>query len=672
MTTRYFNSIRAKIVTVVVAVSTLALLLASSAFVVNQYHMARDAKMKRVSAVAELLGYNSSAALSFGEAEVASDLLAALENEPTVRFACLLDEEGESFATYHTDGAVDPGSIDPGLLPQIGQTYSYSSLEVMLPIVESSDTIGSIYIEATLDDLYNQLASNLAAVGMVIVVSMGVAFVLAMRLQSVISRPILNLAETTRAVSAQGDYSIRVHSDSQDEIGVLYQGFNRMLEQVQQAESELRDAHDTLEHRVATRTEELAKERVLLHTIIESIPQGLFWKDQDLNYSGCNSVFADLMGIEDSESIVGASDRDFPMLAPSASTNADSERSIIDTGEELLNEELEVSTESGDKRFLWVSKTPLTDPSGEAVGVVGLFADVTEQKRVERELTQAQRLESIGQLAAGIAHEINTPMQCVAGNVEFLTQGQEKLLELIECLVEMINGDAMPWEERKEEAEKAIKKTRYQMIAAESPGALQQTADASRRVVEIVRSMRAMSHPGTSAKTQVEINEIIRNAATISTNRWKYHADLELELDESAAPIEGYSTELSQVIINLIVNAADAIAEKSDKKGVITVRSTQDAQHTRIEVQDTGCGMPKKVQARVFDPFFTTKDVGKGTGQGLSLTYDVIVNNHQGTIDIATTEGEGTTFFLCIPNVCKEAAEQALASATPDESEAEL
>jgi PAS domain S-box-containing protein len=279
--------------------------------------------------------------------------------------------------------------------------------------------------------------------------------------------------------------------------------------------------------------------------------------------------------------------------------------------------------------------------------------DMTEQKQMQRELNQAQKLESIGQLAAGIAHEINTPMQCVSGNVEFLRSCYNRLFEVLDRYQEYLNGPELSWQERKEMMDRLNSECRYDHIRQQAPPAIEEAAEAVTKVIEIVRAMKAMSHPGTEEKVVTDVNQLIRSASTISRNRWKYTADLEFDLEESLPEVLALSAEINQVLLNLIVNAADAVVEKvgqdSAIRGKIIVRTRSAKDGVIIEVQDTGCGMTNEVKQKIFDPFFTTKDVGKGTGQGLAITYDAVVNKHGGQIFVDTILGEGSTFSVWLP-----------------------
>ncbi|CAE7260830.1 unnamed protein product, partial [Symbiodinium sp. CCMP2456] len=283
---------------------------------------------------------------------------------------------------------------------------------------------------------------------------------------------------------------------------------------------------------------------------------------------------------------------------------------------------------------------------------VAFVTDLTEVRRLEGRLAQSQKLESIGQLAAGIAHEINTPMQCVSNNVEFLQECHQRLFDLVDRLVKTLDSPARSWDDRKQSVRSLIDESYYNRVAAMAPSAINEAAEASRRVIEIVRAMKVMSHPGTHDFVDSDLNDGIRNAATIARNRWKYVAEVEFDLDEALPHVPVLPAELNQVFLNLIVNAADAIAEKNGENGplgVITLRTRYESESVRIEIADNGPGVPEAIRERIFDPFFTTKDVGKGTGQGLAISYDAVVNKHHGTIDFVSTVGEGTTFVVCLP-----------------------
>jgi len=277
--------------------------------------------------------------------------------------------------------------------------------------------------------------------------------------------------------------------------------------------------------------------------------------------------------------------------------------------------------------------------------------------RLEAELVQARKLESVGQLAAGVAHEINSPMQFIGDNIEFIGECSERLFELLQVYERNLSEADNPkeWGQRRREIATITKESRFEHIAGQMPAAIAESREGVRRVIDIVRAMRQFSHPGTNEMADTDLNEAIRNTLIITKNRWKGVADVETELDPALPLVPALAAGISQVLLNLVVNAADAIAEKlgddPDDKGRISVRSRCDADYVTVEFEDTGCGIRENIRSRVFDPFFTTKEVGKGTGQGLSICHDVVVNKHGGEIELESTLGKGSCFRVKLPRV---------------------
>lgn len=284
-----------------------------------------------------------------------------------------------------------------------------------------------------------------------------------------------------------------------------------------------------------------------------------------------------------------------------------------------------------------------------------LEESIENERLMEMQLAQAQKLESIGQLAAGIAHEINTPMQFLNDNLKFLRDCSKGQFEVVAAFQQNLYETACEksWEERQTEVAAIMERCHFERMQKQIPLAIEESLEGIQRVVTIVRAMKEFSHPGTAEKVATNINEAIRSTITISKNRWKYAADVDLQLAEDLPLIRVLPAELNQVLLNLVVNAGDAIAEKmgdeGGSKGTITIRTHISEPHLTIEVEDTGTGVPDEIKAKIFDPFFTTKGVGKGTGQGLSISYDVVVNKHQGKLQVESRPGEGSTFIIHLP-----------------------
>lgn len=285
--------------------------------------------------------------------------------------------------------------------------------------------------------------------------------------------------------------------------------------------------------------------------------------------------------------------------------------------------------------------------------VVAFVNDVSERKRLESQLRESQKLQAVGQLAAGVAHEINTPMQCVFGNVEFLESSFDRLLALSDELIELLDQSNLDWSQERNRLTELRSELHYDHLREQTPSAIKEAAEASNRVISIIRAMKVMSHPGSNEKTLTDIHEMIQNAATITRSRWKHHATVEFDFDPNLAQVEVLAAEISQVFVNLIVNAADAIGEKigdePSELGEIRIATKTVGDMLAISISDSGAGIPQSIVDRIFEPFYTTKCVGQGTGQGLSISHNVIVNQHSGTFDVTSQEGVGTRFEIRIP-----------------------
>ena len=329
----------------------------------------------------------------------------------------------------------------------------------------------------------------------------------------------------------------------------------------------------------------------------------------------------------------------------------------IQRGEGIQHIETVRVRKSGEMIPILATYSALRDPSGRIIGACSIGTDITERKLLERQLAQAQKLESIGQLAAGIAHEINTPIQYVGDNIRFLRDSfsqLERLVEGYDRFLESVRGQ-LPDASFAADIERLAKAARVNYLRAEIPRSIEDSLDGAARVAEIVRAIKEFSHPGTVEKTALDINRAIESTVLVSRNEWKYVADLHIKLDPNLPPVMCVPGEFNQVMLNLIVNAAHAIADvvagQPGSKGTITVTTQRDGEWAEILVRDTGTGIAEQVQASIFNPFFTTKEVGRGTGQGLAIAHSVIVQKHGGTISFDTTMGAGTTFRIRLPFV---------------------
>jgi signal transduction histidine kinase len=269
------------------------------------------------------------------------------------------------------------------------------------------------------------------------------------------------------------------------------------------------------------------------------------------------------------------------------------------------------------------------------------------RERMEQELRLGQKLEAVGQLAAGIAHEINTPTQFVGDTIRFLREAFGDVLAMHDRVRGALDDAAVAPEllERVRAAEEAAD---LEYLRERVPAGFERAEDGVRRIGTIVGAMRDFAHPSVGRAPQ-DLNAALRNTLVVATGEYKSVADVETELGELPL-VTCNGGEIKQVLLNVIVNAAHAIEDGSPgERGTIRIRTRADAAHVLISVADTGCGIPAQIADRVFDPFFTTKEVGRGTGQGLAIARTLVVERHGGSLTFETVAGEGTTFHVRLP-----------------------
>ncbi len=322
-----------------------------------------------------------------------------------------------------------------------------------------------------------------------------------------------------------------------------------------------------------------------------------------------------------------------------------------------------VVAKDGSVRFCESRFAVYRDDDGAPAGILGTLVDVSERERLEVDLRHAQKLEAVGRLAAGIAHEINTPIQFVGDNLHFLSEAFEELARLLGAYREQLHDhDARSWEERRARLEEVEEGVDFDYLQAEVPEAAGQALDGVQRVARIVAAMKNFGHPDHGERHLADVNQALDSTLVVARNEYKYVADLVTEFGELPL-VPCYVGDLNQVFLNLVVNAAHAIADAAGgdtgRRGTITVRTEFDADRDEvvISVADTGTGIPAAARPHIFEPFFTTKDVGRGTGQGLALARAVVTERHGGTLAFETAEGRGTTFTVRLPAETASATE---------------
>ena len=327
----------------------------------------------------------------------------------------------------------------------------------------------------------------------------------------------------------------------------------------------------------------------------------------------------------------------------------------------VLRTEKVCRSKTGQTIPVLLSATLLSDANlyGSARAVVCVLVDIRDRKHLEVELRQAQKLEAVGRLAAGVAHEINTPVQFVSDSIHFLKDAVADFHALMAsyravCSAVIEGGDAaapaMAARDKEDEIDLAY-------LVDNVPKAIERTLEGLGRVATIVRSMKEFAHPDTREMSSVDLNQAIQSTLTIARNEYKYVADIETAFGK-LPPVTCAIGQINQAILNILVNAAHAIADivgTSGERGRIVVRTCDDLDRIVISISDTGGGIPESVRERIFDPFFTTKGIGRGTGQGLAIARSAI-EGHGGQLRFETEMGRGTTFIISLPIVPPELA----------------
>jgi NO-binding membrane sensor protein with MHYT domain/signal transduction histidine kinase len=354
------------------------------------------------------------------------------------------------------------------------------------------------------------------------------------------------------------------------------------------------------------------------------------------------------------EQIVGGSENDIPNTGSDwvGTCHPDDKRLLLTAWENCIVDNqpsftVEFRMPATDRHWIWIlarGKLVSRDGEGKPLRVIGTLTDISNTKTLQAQLSQAQKLEAVGQLASGVAHEINTPIQYIGDNLSALSGDFNDIIGYICASTDAADESFKPF------LNKLADQFDLDFILEDSPRAIQQARDGVERVAEIVKAMKTFAHvDSNSNKQHINLHETLNNALIISRNTYKYHAEVETDFASDVGNVPCYPNELNQVFLNLMVNAAHAIEEKKAGMGLIRITTRKLDDNVEILIQDNGAGISIENQEKVFNLFFTTKPVGKGTGQGLSLSHSIIVEKHGGKLFFESTVGAGTTFHIQLP-----------------------
>lgn len=422
-------------------------------------------------------------------------------------------------------------------------------------------------------------------------------------------------------------------------------------EQRKALEALARQVVDQLELRVNIRTLEKQsreleanRENVLLR-ILDTMQSGLVVINKSGAFERCNSSLQSMLGYSNEE-LLALKVNDVFCCSSNMMDGEPEHWQLVKSGHQ---QETTLKAKDGRQVPVLLSAATLTDSNSEFLGWVCVAHDLTITRAMQEQLLSAQKLEAIGRLAAGISHEINTPIQFIGDNTRFLLDAFKDCLKAMD----FIGRCAQSTTELASEAQNLVKELDLEFLREEAPKAIEQTLEGVSRVSSIVKAMKEFSHPGSDKKQLVSINKLIESTVTVSTNEWKYVASIETDLDPDLPLVPVLPGEFNQVILNIVVNAAHALEESVTSgrkdKGIIKLSSRRIDDHAVIAIQDNGCGIPESIINKIFEPFFTTKEVGRGTGQGLAIARSVIVDKHGGRLEVDSSPGVGTTFHIHLP-----------------------
>jgi signal transduction histidine kinase/HAMP domain-containing protein len=586
---------------------------------------------------------------------------------------------GKLFDLYANDGVIDGMAVysedgepleqrgaTPAHLGYINEHFTFRDghLITVVPIHTANGGSRHLYLSFS-SKASDALLRREIAISTVVGVAVALcALFWASRTSRRISRRLASIVNAANCMAAGDTSHPPLDDQSKDEIGELAQSFNIMVDEMNRLSGEydrLALSEKTqLEALVSERTQELQESREMFRLMAESTSAIAFTLDLArgcFTYIGARAI--NESGIpEDAWKIPGSLESIIPR-----SSNADI-RERLDDCRSGPFDFVSTLVRRGNRRaeMRWTGSCEIV-----ANGKIfrGLMLDITEVRRLGREHAETQKLESVGRLAAGVAHEINTPVQFVSDNVQFVRTSMADLTMVIRAY-RQLQQTVSAGEDPAAAARLALdaeKKADLDYILENVPLAVESSIDGLGRIATIVRSMKEFAHPDQAQKTFADLNHAIRSTLVIAHNEYKYVADIETHYGDLPL-VQCHLGEINQVILNLLVNASHAIADAikdGPGRGKLTVSTRLDGEEIEIAVADTGGGIPEEIRDRIFDPFFTTKEVGKGTGQGLALAHSAIVVKHGGTLRFVTELGKGTTFFIRLPVAAPESAGAAAA-----------
>lgn len=604
-------SIRRKLTLIILAITSSALLLAGAAFVVNDFLTYRKEFVRQLSTQAEIIGNSSTAALMFNEPKPVEEIMTALRGDPSLISARVLDDSGKVLVQYVRED--HKNNFTPSSFAEDGHSFENSQLILCHHILFNEQKLGAVCLQRDLRALWDRLFRNAGIVAGVLLAALCVAYVLSSKLQRVISEPILHLEQTANLVAREKNFSVRALKQSGGEIGRLIDGFNEMLSEIQARDAALqKEIHERKRAEVALgQSQERFSKAFQASSVVMAISTL-----GDGRFLDVNDAFLRLFGYGRGE-IIGRTSLDLGLWAQREHRAKLLE--LIQARGSARDFEAQFRTKQGEIRHTLLSAERIE--LGRETCLLISVLDVTERRNLEAQLRQSQKMEAIGQLAAGVAHDFNNIMTIVQGHASLIISKPQ--------------------------------------LDEEMTDSLQQILFAADRATNLTRQLLTFSRKQIAQLWLLDLNDVIKQFTQMLGRTLGDHITLQCEYASDLPSLRGDIEMLGQMIMNLAVNARDAMPNggqltlstsvaRIDPASVSRNPEAQAGTSVCLTVTDTGCGMDAATLSRIFEPFFTTKEAGKGTGLGLATVYG-LVHQHQGWVEVESEVGRGTAFKIYFP-----------------------
>ena len=627
-----YMSIKTQLILIILAVTLFSTLMAFSFSIIYDYTNSYDDLKNSMRFTAHLIAENCKSPLLFNDSHGAQELLSSFSSMPMVLYAAVLDTNDSVFSHYSKTSSHKPIGIKTR-----GEEESYfdnAGLHIIQPIEQENQPFGHLIMHVSTETIVRKIQISSGIFFSVFFLIMLISYFVALKLQRIISEPILQLKNVAEQITHHSDYSIRIPHTHQNEVGLLQISFDTM---VQQLNKNILSLKNEIDYRIRSQQEALQL-RLYLKNIMDSISSVIIAVDHNGRIQQINKEALRFLSIS-AESILHQLVTE---VVP-----------IIEGKEELLKRCMEenspqkialVYIHPGDQRQLNLNVAIFPLSQNQNQGMVILIDDVTDRTRMESMMIQNEKMMSLGGLAAGMAHEINNPLGIIS-------QG-------IQNIVRHVSPDFKRNCDVASELNLDINSLYHYLEKRKVLHYLEGMLSASKRASEIVANMLQFSRMSNQSKTPANIKEVINQTIELAQNEYELKKKFDFrqiticrEFEEEMPEILCNVTEIQQVVLNLLKNAAHALYEKKCENFIpqILIRINHDKTHAKIEIQDNGPGIPDEFRKRIFEPFFTTKEVGIGTGLGLSVSFFIITKNHAGTIEFESESGKGTCFKIRIP-----------------------